>query len=345
MIVSRTSWETPYVTTYATNVPMRMRIAVAIVIGVCTGSFCWFLLTRLHQGSADFTWAIRAAQHILERQNPYDTPLEQYPLTAAFFALPFVRMPAELAAGLFFGISSGLLAFGLTRKGYHRLLIFLAYPYWAALLTAQWSPLIAAGAFFPLLLPATMAKPQIGIPVFLTHVSRRGLLACLVVAVLTLLAMPSWPWMWVKQFGYYEHFIPIAVVPGFVLLLAIARYRDRDALLLLLAALVPQRWFFDAFVLWIIPKTRREIVATAAASWGAGIWRWYHIPHSFQQVGRWAVIFIYLPMLAVVLLRRRRDQDGAPWTTATSRRAAWLRNIRLSRLIKKNSSSHVMAES
>jgi len=39
------------------------------------------------------------------------------------------------------------------------------------------------------------------------------------------------------------------------------------------------------------------------SSWGAGIWRWYHIPHSFTEVGRWTVLFIYLPMLAVVLLR------------------------------------------
>jgi hypothetical protein len=67
---------------------------------------------------------------------------------------------------------------------------------------------------------------------------------------------------------------------------------------------MPQRWFFDTLVLWLIPKTRREILVTALLSWGAGIWRWYHFPHSFDQVGRWAVLWIYLPMLAVVLLRK-----------------------------------------
>jgi len=70
-----------------------------------------------------------------------------------------------------------------------------------------------------------------------------------------------------------------------------------------LAAIMPQRWFFDAFILWLIPKTRREILFTAFFSWGAGIWRWYQYPHSFSQVGRWAVLFIYLPMLVVVLAR------------------------------------------
>jgi hypothetical protein len=70
---------------------------------------------------------------------------------------------------------------------------------------------------------------------------------------------------------------------------------------------MPQRWFFDAFILWLIPKSRREIVWTACLSWGAGIWRWYHYHYTSTQVGRWVVIFLYLPMLVVVLLRPRAE--------------------------------------
>src|SRR4051812_22889278 len=128
------------------NLPVKMRILVSTAIGIASGVFCWFLLTHFHQGAADFSWAIRAAKYLLSRKNPYDTPLEQYPMTAALFGLPFVWMPPEAAAGAFYGISSALLAFGLTRYGYHRLLVFLAYPYWAGILTAQWSPLILASA-------------------------------------------------------------------------------------------------------------------------------------------------------------------------------------------------------
>lgn len=270
---------------------------------MASGAFCWFLLSHFHQGAADFSWAIRAARYVLARHNPYDTPLEQYPLTAALFGLPFVWLRPEMAAAFFYGISSGLLAFGLTRHGYHRLLVFLAYPYWAGILTAQWSPLITASAFFPLLLPVTMVKPQIGLPVALTHLTRRGVVACVVVALLTLAVMPRWPLLWAGQLGFYEHFTPLLVLPGPLLALALLRYRDRDALLLLVAAVMPQRWFFDTLILWLIPKTRREIVWTAFFSWGAGIWRWYHIPHSFTEVGRWTVVFIYLPMLGVVLWR------------------------------------------
>lgn len=291
---------------------MKLRVVVSATVGLASGIFCWFLMKHLHQDAADFRWALRIAQRLLFRQNPYDTPLEQYPLTAGLIALPFVRLQPEIAAGLFYGISSAALAFGLTRYGYRGLLIFLAYPYWAGLLTVQWSPVIAASAFFPLLLPVTMAKPQIGLPVFLTRLSRRGLFACMIVAALSLMVMPRWPLLWIGQLGHYEHFIPLLVLPGPLLLLALWRYRDRDAILLLLAACMPQRWFFDSFILWLIPRSRREIVWTVFFSWGAGLWRWYHAPHSFTEVGRWTVFFIYLPMLAVVLRRHLSSPTDSP---------------------------------
>ena len=72
---------------------------------------------------------------------------------------------------------------------------------------------------------------------------------------------------------------------------------------------MPQRWFFDSFILWLIPKSRREILGTVLMSWGAGIWRWYHYPHTFTQVGRWSVLFCYLPMLAVVLARKDTEKN------------------------------------
>jgi hypothetical protein len=282
---------------------VRLRILIATSIGVASGCFCWLLLTHLQLGAADFTWAIRAAQDLLAHRNPYAAPMQFYPLPAAIFGLPFVWMRPEIAAGVFYGGSSALLAFGLSREGYHRLLIFLAYPYWAGILTAQWPPLMMASALFPLLLPATLVKPQIGLPVALTHLTRRGALACVVVLVLSLAVMPKWPMLWIANASHYERFIPLLILPGFLIALALLRYRDRDALLLLLMAVMPQRWFYDTFILWLIPKTRRAIVWTVFFSWAPGIWRWRHTPHSYVEVGRWTVCFIYLPMLVVVLGR------------------------------------------
>jgi hypothetical protein len=290
---------------------IRGRIVVSVLLGAATGALCFHVMRSLHQEAGDFGWAIHLAQRRLAGQNPYDTPGEQYPFTAAVIALPFVRIPRELAAAIFYGLSTTLLALGLTRSGYQRLLVFLAYPYWAGLLAVQWSTIITAGAFFPLLMPVAMAKPQVGLPVFLTRFNRRSFWACVAVAGLSLIAWPQWPRLWIGQMGYYQHFFAILILPGPLLLLALLRYRDRDAWLLLLSSLMPQRWFFDVFVLWLIPKSRREMVWTVFFSWLAGAWRWYHVPRSFTEVGRWIVILIYLPMLAVILLRKPEANGDA----------------------------------
>lgn len=285
---------------------MKKRIAASVVIAAISGTFCWYLLRHFQLGGADFNWACEAAHDLLVGRDPYSHTAAgavPYPLFAAFLALPFVWMSRAAAAGTFFGLSSGLLALGLTRDGYTGLLIFLAYPYWAALITAQWAPLIMASTFYSLLLPLTMIKPQIGLPVGLTHLSWRGVAASLAVAVISLFVMPAWLLRWVPQLTGYQHFIPLLVFPGPVLFLALLRHRERSARLLLLAAAMPQRWFYDSFILWLIPKSRREIIWTVAISWVAGVWRWYHMPKSFTEVGRWTVLFIYLPMLILVLSR------------------------------------------
>ena len=303
--------------------PRRHRILISLLIGCASGLLCFRILSHLHAGAYDFTWALYPARELLAGRNPYaHLPVGAigYPLTAVLLALPFAWLSDPAAGAVFFGISSALLALGLTRDGYHRLFVFLAYPYWAGLLTAQWVPLIMAGAFFPLLLPLTTSKPQIGLPVFLTHLSKRGVLACLVFVGSTFLVVPVWLKYWLAQAVRYEHFIPILVFPGPLLFFALLRRRQRGAWLLLLSATMPQRWFYDAFTLWLIPRSRREILYTAIFSWGAGIWRWYHVPHSFHEAGRWAVIFLYLPMLLVLLLRPRLkkqpvpSEDGVPYS-------------------------------
>ncbi len=293
---------------------LRGRIAVCAGITVASGLFCYMLLRHLGVGAYDFTWALYPARELLAGRNPYGhlpTGGIGYPMTAIVLALPFTRLSDPAAAGVFFGISSGILALGLTKHGYQRLLVFLAYPYWAGLLTAQWAPLIMASALLPPLLPLSAAKPQIGLPVFLTRMTKRGAISCAAFVAATFIIRPTWFKNWISQALSYQHFFPLLVFPGPFLLLALVKYRKRGAWLLLLLASTPQRWFYDAFVLWLIPRSRREILFTALASWGAGIWRWYHFPHSFNQVGRWAVIFLYLPMLAVVLMKSSPEaEDG-----------------------------------
>ncbi len=285
---------------------------IASLIGIGSALLCWLVLKRFQLGAADFTWAIRAAQDLLAGRDPYDYAANAYaipyPLTAALIGLPFVCLPLEGGGALFFGLSSTLLAWGLTREGYTRLLIFLAYPYWGALITAQWSPHLATVAFFPALLPLVMAKPHIGLPVALAYLTQRGVLLCLVFGVVSLLVMPSWPFRWLSQVSDYQRFIPVLVLPGPLLLLALLRVQSPDARLLLLAAVMPQRWFYDGLILWLIPKTAREILVTTLVSWATAVWHWNVMPASIARVGLWSVLCLYLPMLAVILLRKAAPQ-------------------------------------
>jgi hypothetical protein len=280
------------------------RLLLSFGFGLFAGFFCWYMMCRFGQGAADFAWAIRAAKDLLEKRNPYATPGQLYPLPAALFGLPFVHTRPEIAAGVFYGLSSALLAFGVTRHGYHHILIFLAYPYWAGMLAVQWIPLMMASAFFWWLTPVALAKPQIGLPIALTRSGRNGAIACLVVIALSLLAMPHWFASWFAHTGGYVRFVPLLVLPGPLLAAALIRYRDHDEWLLFLSACMPQRWFYDPFFLWLIPKTRRQIVFTAGLSWIPGIWRWYHTSYTVTEVGRLIVLCFYLPMLFVLLLPR-----------------------------------------
>jgi hypothetical protein len=291
----------------------RKRLLVSAALGLITGAWCWYLMVRLNQGAADFRWAIWLAADLLNGRNPYHRELQLYPLPAALFGLPFVRMAEPIAAGIFYGLSSAALAFGLTRWGYHRLLIFAAYPYWAGMLTVQWMPLIMACAFFYPLWGAILAKPQIGVPIALTRLDRRGLTVSAGVLLVSFLVMPHWVQAWRAELGGYVHFIPLFVFPGMLLAVALLRFRDRDARLLLLSACMPQRWFYDAFILWLIPRSRREIVYTVGLSWIAGIWRWYYAPHYATEVARVMILSMYVPMLVVLFLRKpAQDKQQSP---------------------------------
>ncbi|HWZ81810.1 MAG TPA: hypothetical protein VNW47_04260 [Terriglobales bacterium] len=278
-------------------------------------------MKRFHLGAGDFNWAYDAAHRLLAGEDPYAyTPRGAipYPLPAALVAMPFALLSRELAGAMFFGASSGLLAFGLVRENPQRLLIFLAYPYWAALLTAQWTPLLMCAGLFPLACVFSLTKPNIGGPIALTHITRKGVIASAALLLASLLWVPRWPLEWISQLGGYEHFFPLLIVPGPLLVLALWRYRDRDALLLALLSVTPQRWFYDSFALWLIPRTRRSILATVACSWLVGIWRWYHTPSMMRQVGLWSVLGFYVPMLVLVLIRARLDSpEVLPTTSAT----------------------------
>lgn len=289
---------------FSTDVPTRVtRITLALIFGIVAGILCWGYRLSVEGGAGDFSWIIHAAEDMLAGRDPYAGMYNWapffYPLPAAFIGLPFVGMPYPIAAAIFFGVSTAILTYGLSREGYWRLFFFLSMPYWYSLRAVQWSPLLAAIALFPLLLPLALAKPHTALPVALTNLSRRGILLSFAVGLISVLLDPTWPLRWYRNLHGHDNFIPLITLAGPLLLLAAMRYKDKDSWLMLIAALTPQRFFYDQLYLWLIPRNAIELIITGLLSW-VGYRIWFSNELYGDQI---TMIFFYLPMLVIVLRR------------------------------------------
>lgn len=296
---------------------LRRRALVAILIG---GGCALFSYVRLTFGSCagarceagDFTWAHRGMQQLLIGENPYRDPTLGkgrpfpsndplfYPLPALLVALPFTPFPREVAGALFVGVSTGLLAFGLFREHFRDYPLLLSAPFWFAIISGQWSPLLVAAVLLRPLLPLTLAKPNIGLPLLLSYPTKKGVIASVGVLLLSLLVLPSWPVDWFRNVVTHSMFRPLWGVPGVVLLLALVHWRRAEARLLVLLALAPQRPLYDQLPLWLIArrgKTSRPMLILSILSWGT-VFGWLLIPAWNVQ---WIVWGMYLPALIMVL--------------------------------------------
>jgi len=310
---SRT-WFAPPAKT-APVVRLRTRIICGILVAAGVGAFAWRGLTVYKLGAKDLEPALHDAQALIHHHRPYADKvgfdLVHYPLTASLFALPFSWLAPPLAGGLFAGISAGLLTFAMVRNGLNRLLILLSYPFWSSVVIVQWSPLLMAAAALPWLFPVVIAKPNLGLPIFLRSATRTGAGVAAALTLVTVILAPGWPAAWWHGLAGYQSFLPVTSGVGCLLLLALAACKDPDSRFLLLMGLIPQRWFYDALLLWLIPSTTVELLATSLLSWGAMLLT--PETRTIRQVALLSVGFNYLPMLAVVLTRpwRRRLPAGS----------------------------------
>ncbi len=252
----------------------HINLGLAIVWGLLTGGLCFLIRQHIYTGPGDFNWALDTARALLAGRDPYafePSALQvPYPLPVALFGLPLSALPGTVAAGIFFGVSSGLLAYGIARSGEPwRLLAFLSLPYVYALCFAQWSPLIVASWFFPILAPLlVLIKPQTALPIAVNRLTRPGLLLAAIVLGVSLVLYPTWPWRWLAMIGDYERMIPILTLPsGWVLLTLLLYWRDERARLLLGMAILPFRAVYDLLALWLVPRTPSQIVTLVGLSW------------------------------------------------------------------------------
>jgi hypothetical protein len=252
-----------------------LHLLCAITIGIAAALLCYRARTlpMYYPGPGDFNWALDTATALMQGQDPYafepSSLKVPYPLLVALFGAPFVALPKPLAAAIFFGASSGLLAYGILRSGEPwRLVVFASFPYIYALMFAQWSPLIAASWFFPALAPLlVLVKPNIALPVALNRLTWRGVAFAGGVLLVSLLIYPSWPWRWLEMTGEYAQIIPLLTLPfGPALALALVRWRDERARLLAAMSALPFRGVYDLVALWLIPRSLHQAFLLAMLS-------------------------------------------------------------------------------
>jgi hypothetical protein len=222
-------------------------------------------------------------------------------------AIPLAWLANFIAGGVFFGISSGILAWLILHNGKPwQLLLFLSWPFLFALLYAQWAPLVLCLYFTPAFLPMLLMKPQIALPLALTQRPNwLGVGLTLVIGIVSLAIYPSWPLVWLEQLSTYQGIIPpLFVLPlGPLILLALLRYQDRRTWLYLLLAAMPQRVLYDQLALLLIADNRREMLILVFCSWISLpalliFGGWNNLPGGWPL---WILLTLYLPTLGIIL--------------------------------------------
>jgi hypothetical protein len=280
----------------------------------------------------DFTWHWLGARALIEGKDPYVVVQAGgqydliapyiYPLTTAILIVPFALFLSPIiAAAVFVGLSTTLLAWGLTRDGYQRLPLFLSIPFLWAAGSGQFSPILAASALIPALGWLAPIKPQLGLATLAYRPSRAALAGSVAFVGVAFMVNPNWITEWRESLtrrvpGIY--WMPVTVFGGPLLLLAISRWRRPEGRLLLILSLAPQLFlFYDQLLLWLIPRTLRESVLLSAMSVVAlflGNQRLSVNPVT-MVVSSYAPIIIallYLPCL-IMLLRRPNEGEVPRW--------------------------------
>lgn len=283
----------------------RIRLYISLCITLISGFLTYVYVTSAGIIAADFTWAWRGAQFLIANTDPYAAikpegayPFNDYlyyPLPALLLAIPLTWMPGPFAAAVFMGCSSGLLSWGVTKKGMHRLIIFASPSYLYALVTVQWSPLITAAALLPSLAFVLPAKPNLGLAVLIAYPDRKRLIWASIPIILSLAIMPTWPIAMLRQVGTHINYTPVLTWYGPLLLGALLAWRTSSARLLFAMALMPQRLLYDQLPLWLVPETWRQAMFITIMAWIGSIIA------LVLGMGTLILPFIYLPTLGCII--------------------------------------------
>lgn len=318
---------------------LRVALACALITGVYAAA------RAIHEPAwpTDFDQLWHAARALLQGNDPYavvgpgrpfqwDWPL-YYPLPAVLLSVPFAALPVAAARVAFSTVAGGVLGFALGARIRVLWPLFLSASYLIATSRTQWAPLLLAAASVPLVGVVVTAKPNVGLAA-LAALRGRGLLVALggvaTVLVVTLLIRPGWIDAWRASISDAPHIVPPILMPGgFLLALAVLRWRRSDARLLLALACVPHTpSLYDMLLLFYVCRTRLETITlsvlTHALFWGIVLFASFPSFDAYALgLGQIALFVIYLPVLVAVLIRPNVDVDRDAPTLSDVRAGGW----------------------
>ncbi len=311
----------------------RDRVGVGVIVGVLCG-VASFAATRLPGfNGQDFAVWWLAGKAALAGHNPYTTivdPLGRpgffYPFPAAIAAIPLTVLPLAVAGPVFLGLSAAVLAFAITRTAWWPLIMFLSGSMLSSVIAAQAAPLLTAAMLVPPLLWLGALKPNIGLVMLAYRPSWPSAAVMLGIAIACLAIRPTWPSEWLATVGQSPfHFAPWRFPGGILMLLALVRWRRPEARMLAMLCLVPSAPIaYEALPLFLIPKTKREMLALALLSVAmVAVTKDYSEQQetaAYLARARPAIIWLlYIP--ALVMLLRRPNVGAVPaWIDRASLR-------------------------
>lgn len=303
--------------------PLRIAIACGVAAALLLAIAVKVIESKALLPDFDHLWF--ASRALLHGRDPYTLigPNGEfkwpwglaYPLPALILLSPLAIFPVEIARTLFVGLSVGAFAYTVARWRPDALPVLASYCLFQAVLRGQWSPLLAASFSLPVLGVFFTAKPTLGSAMFAARPTRWAAIGGIALVVLSFLIRRSWFSEWRAGTATSVFYSLVSRPGGFLILIALLRWRRPEARLLAVLACVPQSTApYEALYPLLVAQTRLEAIALALlsyAGWAGDLaWADNKIPYATylaRQAGV-AIWTLYLPALAIVL---RRPNIGA----------------------------------
>jgi hypothetical protein len=282
----------------------RARAGVALATGVLVATFVFLLYARQTAAVVsdwDATWF--GARALLGGSSPYAAIRRppwpwglNYPLPAVLYSALLAPLPLPLARAFFVGLGTAVFTFVFTGYGWWTLYFLISGAMLWSWIPVQWGWLL-------------VAKPTMGFALFAAFPRRSTVLWGAAVIALSFAIWPAWVSEWLHSVATDAPHLPHLLRPGgFLLLLALLRWRRPEGRLLAALCIIPQTTgLYETLPVALVVRDRRQAAVYATLTMIA------HLLFKLGPQGPWPtgaeyqwwvmLLLVYLPALALVLKR------------------------------------------